>query len=118
MNADNGSNPRFNFRAYERALRLVRLAAAILREIARHDPDLARQGRRSLASIPLNLAEGAESSGKLRVARYRNALGSVNELIACLDVAEALDYVRFDEEVRDAVQYVRATVLNLVRPKR
>jgi four helix bundle protein len=118
MNDVDTTKPRFNFRAYERALRLVTLLVEILREIARHDADLARQARRCLTSVPLNIAEGAESSGKLRIARYRTSLGSVNELIACLDVAEALGYVRVDEEVRDAAQYVRATLLNLVRPKR
>ena len=118
MNDDNDSKARFNFRAYELALRFLRLLAPVLTEIARHDPDLARQGRRAGSSIALNLAEGAESPGKLRTVRYRNSLGSTNEVLACLDVAEALGYVRVDEELRDVGQHLRATEINLVRPTR
>jgi four helix bundle protein len=89
-----------------------------VRRIERHDPDLARQMRRALASVPLNTAEGMDARGKIRIARYDTALGSTNEVIACLDVGEALEYFAVANEDRDLAQRVRATLLRLLRPRR
>ena len=41
----------------------------------------------------LNVAEGSGSFGRVRTARYRTALGSARETLACLRVAEAFGYV-------------------------
>ena len=54
---------------------------------------LARQLRRAASSVVLNIAEGSGSSGGNRTARYRTALGSARETLACLRVAEACGYV-------------------------
>jgi hypothetical protein len=67
--------------------------------------------------VPRNVAEGMDARGKNRVARYDTALGSDNELIAGLDVSEALGYVVAPSD-RDLAQHVRATLLDLVRPAR
>ena len=81
-------------RIYPFALQLIASLAQLLAQIARADSDLARQMRRASSSIILNLAEGSYSRGKLRQARYHNALGSARETLACLEVAVALGYVR------------------------
>ena len=107
-----------NFRLYDLCLRFVALYASSCEDVRRHDADLARQMRRSLTSVPLNVAEGSESLGRNRIARFRNALGSTAEVIACCDVAEALGYLELDAEQRDLAEHVRATLLNLVRTKR
>jgi four helix bundle protein len=65
-----------------------------LDDIERRDPDLARQLRRASSSVALNLAEGSGSTGRMRAARYRTALGSARETLACLQVAEALGYTQ------------------------
>jgi four helix bundle protein len=103
---------------YTLAILLVQRLARYVREIERHDPDLARQMRRALTSVPLNLAEGMNARGKNRVARYDTALGSENEVIACLDVGEALGYIAVAPADRDLAERVRATLLRLVHPRR
>jgi four helix bundle protein len=61
--------------------------------IERRDADLGRQLRRAACSVLLNLAEGSGSFGRVRVVRYRTALGSARETVACLEAAEALGYI-------------------------
>ncbi len=112
------SKPRFNFRLYALAIQMVSEMAPVADAIRRRNRDLADQMERALTSVPLNVAEGAESAGKLRVARFRTALGSANEIMACCDVGAALGYVTVTEEQWDLVEHVRATLINLVRTKR
>ncbi len=57
-------------------------------------------------------------AGANRTLRLRSALGSTNEVIACLDVAVALGYVAPDERLVDALSKVRATLLELLSPRR
>jgi four helix bundle protein len=80
-------------RIYSVLLELVRSLRPLLRELERRDPDLARQCRRALCSAPLNVAEGSYNRGKNRAARYHTALGSLREVLACLEVAAALGYL-------------------------
>jgi four helix bundle protein len=64
-----------------------------VREIERHDRDLGSQLKRAASSVVLNLAEGSGSFGGVRTQRYRTALGSARETMACLQVAERFGYV-------------------------
>ena len=108
----------FTLRVYDLSIEIVRLLAELIVEIARHDPDLARQLRRALSSIPLNIAEAIDGVGGNRQARFRTALGSTNECIAIVEVGEALGYVVVDDATKDKLQRVRATLLKLVMRKR
>ena len=65
----------------------------MVRAIERHDRDLASQLKRAASSVVLNVAEGSGSFGGVRVQRYRTALGSARETMACLQVAERFGYV-------------------------
>ena len=49
-------------------LRLLPKLAVLFTQIAQHDSDLARQGRRAAASVALNLAEGNGSTKGTRKA--------------------------------------------------
>jgi four helix bundle protein len=80
-------------RIYPVILKVVEGLRAVLEDIEGKDKDLAKQMRRALCSVALNVAEGMGSAGGTRRERYRNALGSARETQACLDVAVALRYV-------------------------
>ena len=80
-------------RIYETARSVVRQTAVVCATIERHDGDLARQMRRALASVLLNMREGSQSQGRNRNARYWNAAGSLSEVLGGLDAAEDLGYV-------------------------
>jgi len=104
-------------RIYPIALLVARDAALAAKQVTRADPDLARQLRRASASIPLNIAEGAGSRGRNRVARYADALGSARETSACFDLAYILDYVpRTNEtDVRQRLDHVIGVLVKLTR---
>jgi four helix bundle protein len=76
----------------EIALDMIRKLKGPLAEIERRDRDLGKQLRRAAASVVLNLGEGSGSTGGTRTERYRNALGSLTEVEACLSVGEAFGY--------------------------
>jgi four helix bundle protein len=65
--------------------------------------------------VPLNLAEGRDGIGGNRRVRYATALGSANEVIAAMEVAEALGYCAIDAVAMDKMQHVRAVLIKLVR---
>ena len=101
-------------RIYPFIIETLRGVAPIVREIARHDVDLARQARRAASSIALNTAEAYGCSGGNERMRFRSALGSAHEVRACLDVAEALGYVEpVEEKLRDAFDRIAATLYRL-----
>ena len=95
---------------------LVEGMGVVLKEVARHDGDLARQGRRAVLSILLNTKEGMGSDKGNRRARYFNALGSARETEAVLDGARAMGYVkRIDPVVAARLHHVTAVLVLLSR---
>jgi hypothetical protein len=59
------------------------------------------------------------SRGKLRAARYHNALGSMRESRASLDVARAFGYVgELDAELLGKIERVLGTLVRLVEGPR
>src|ERR1700733_6196558 len=80
-------------RIYDVMLDAITTLRPMVRAIERHDRDLASQLRRAASSVVLNLAEGSGSFGGVRTQRYRTALGSARETLACLHVAERFGYL-------------------------
>jgi len=103
-------------RIYGVVLELIRLLVPVIREIERHDSDLACQLKRAMASVSLNIAEGSYSRGKNRLVRYHTALGSTREVLACLETAVAFGYVgQVDPTVSNSFDHVLGTLVRLVR---
>ena len=102
-------------RIYSVYLGVLRELRAVLVAIEARDVDLARQLRRAAASVALNLAEGSGNQGGTRRQRYLSALGSAHEVVAALEVADALGYTAVDERV---VRRMREVVGVLVRVTR
>ena len=80
-------------RIHDDMLHAICIMRPMMAAIEKRDCDLARQLRRCAASVVLNIAEGSGSFGRVRTARYRTALGSARETLACLRTAEAFGYV-------------------------
>jgi four helix bundle protein len=102
-------------KVYLVSLDLVRLVRPLVAVVVREDPDLARQLRRALSSIPLNIAEGESALGRNQRVRLVTALGSAREARACLEVAEAMGYVRETQiaAAMDSFDHVAAMLFRL-----
>ena len=102
-------------RIYSVVLEMVGESAGIAARIELRDVDLARQMRRAAASVALNTSEGSANTGGHKRQRYQTALGSAREVMACIDVAQAMRYVgEVDAGVVDRMNHVIATLIRLV----
>jgi four helix bundle protein len=100
---------------YQDCIRLITNLRPVVREVARHDPDLARQMRRALSSVALNIAEGEhQRDGRART-HFGIAMGSANESRAALEIAEALGYIADQHDARDALDRIARSLRRLTR---
>jgi len=105
-------------RIYPVVLDVVRGVATIVEQIERYDADLARQIRRAMTSVALNTAEGMGTAKGHRRLRYQTALGSAQEVLAGVEVAQAYRYVgKVDAGLLDKMNHVIATLVKLSQPK-
>jgi four helix bundle protein len=103
-------------RIYAVIIEVVGELKGVVVQIERCDADLARQMRRAMCSVALNVGEGMGSRGGNRGARYHTALGSMRETMACIDVGQALGYVgAVDEEVVERMRKIVGTLVRLAR---
>ncbi len=99
---------------YRVILSVVAELKTTVAQIERCDADLARQMRRAMCSVALNVAEGMGSRGKNRGARYHSALGSMQETIACVEVGQALGYVgAVDAGLHNRMRQIVGTLVKL-----
>ena len=85
-----------HFQALEVSIETIRSLRSALRRIRTVDADLARQLRRALSSVSLNLSEGRQRTGRDRTHHWRIALGSLEEARTALRVAEAFGYLKLN----------------------
>ena len=99
-------------RIYRIALELVASVVKLSRKVQVHDADLARQLRRAVASVPLNMQEGLYSKGGNRAARFHDAMGSAKETMAGLDISVAAEYLEPEEVLADLerIDHIVATL--------
>jgi four helix bundle protein len=102
-------------RIYRDVLSLAREMRGVLAGIAKQDADLARQTRRALTSIALNTAEGSQQRGGNGRLRFQTAMGSGDEVRACLEISAALGYIDDQPRLVDAFDRVARTLFNLMR---
>ena len=105
-------------RIYAVILSFIEDVALLVPRIAHHDPDLARQLRRSSASVALNCSEGMYASGRSRTACYNVALREMRESHAVLEVAVRLGYLpALCSELEQSSQHILATLYRLSFPR-
>ena len=103
---------------YPVVLELVRRLAPYLPALRARSSSLGDQLERALISIPLNVAEGAYSRGKNRLARHQSAAASAREALACLETAEALGWIKpLEPELGALFQRVIGTLVRLIEPR-
>ncbi|MBK8939672.1 MAG: four helix bundle protein [Polyangiaceae bacterium] len=102
-------------RVYSDYLAVLRDMRSVLHALETRDIDLARQLRRAAASVALNMAEGSGNAGGTRRQRYLSALGSAREVVAGLQVAEALGYVTVEAALMARLDRVVGVLVRLVR---
>jgi four helix bundle protein len=98
---------------YPVILQVVKDLGPVVERVQRHDADLAKQMRRAMSSVPLNVAEGMYSAGGNRKLRYHTAMGSMRETLACIEVATSLGYVEVEDHVLASIDHVMGTLYNL-----
>ncbi|MBI4120200.1 MAG: four helix bundle protein [Parcubacteria group bacterium] len=77
-----------DFIVYQDAKELYKIVVSVTREFPRIHGDLVRQLIRAVLSVSLNIAEGSAKKSDKDFNRFvENALGSVNESVAALDIA-------------------------------
>ena len=77
-----------NFEVYKKSKKLYREINKLTKNFPRSYYYLVDQLKRASLSVPLNIAEGSAKSSDKDFARYlQNSLGSINEVVACLDIS-------------------------------
>jgi len=89
------------FHAFDVSLKMIAAVKPVIQRVATKNRALADQMMRAAASVPLNVSEGSQRSGRDRQHHYRIAAGSARELRAAMRVAQLWDYV--DDSVAESV---------------
>ena len=107
-------------RIYRISIELVASVVKLSRRVQEHDADLARQMRRAVVSVPLNMQEGLYSRGGNRAARFHDAMGSAKETMACLDVSVAAEYLPIESVPADLerIDHIVATLWKMSGQRR
>ena len=90
---------------YEDVLAVIREISPLITRLRARSPHLANQCERALGGIPLRIGEGSYSRGRNRAAHYHGGAGSMQEVIAVFDTAEAFGYLPpLNEQLRDRMR--------------
>jgi four helix bundle protein len=104
-----------SLRIHDFVLETIRLFVPVVCAIEKRDRSLGDQMRRALASIALNVSEGAGTKRGNRRLRFETACGSAKESGSAYQVAGAFGYVAVDEALVDRLDRIAATAWRLAR---
>jgi four helix bundle protein len=104
---------------YPLLIAMVKAVAGLCRKVRQHDPDLARQMKRSSCSVALNAVEGWHGYGGNRVARFSTAMAEARETMTALDLSVACGYLRQAEVAAelDRLDHIVAVMWKLSRTR-
>jgi len=85
------------FHVYEASIDLLYALRPIIKRIATHEADLAKQLRRAASSTVQNICEANKRVNRDRANRLRIAGGEASEIKGSLETAVALEYVERSE---------------------
>ena len=103
---------------YPVILQFVSDVGLLVPRVVHHDPDLARQLRRSAASVALNTSEATYALGRTRTAAYNTALREMRESYTALEVSVRLGYLApLDAALEDRISRILKTLYRLSFPR-
>ena len=106
-------------RIYNDILDWVEAITPLIRQIARHDPNLASQLERASTSVALNTGEGMFGRGKRRVASYGVAAQEMGESVTALEVARRRRYIEpLAPWLHELSRKILGTLVKLAFPSR
>jgi len=111
----------FEFQVYKDGKLLYKRVVEITKKFPREHWELGDQLRRASLSVCLNIAEGSAKFSDKDFKRYvENALGSINESVACLDIAldNLLISKSFFEDVKILVESITKQLGGLAKKLR
>ena len=77
-----------NFEVYKKSKSFYQKINKLVKKFPKSYYHLADQLKRASLSVPLNIAEGSAKSSDKEFARYlQTSIGSINEVMACLDIS-------------------------------
>ena len=102
---------------WQKSVQLVKLVYAQIKEFPSEEKfALADQLRRSVISIPSNIAEGNGRASNKDYAHFLSiARGSLYEAINQLDIAESLGYVQHSEEIENLAIELRKMLFSMIK---
>ncbi|MBX3187514.1 MAG: four helix bundle protein [Labilithrix sp.] len=96
-------------RAFDIAVGVVAELRPVMQRLEQVDSDLARQLRRAMNGVALNIAEGSHARGKRRALHYTLAMGSGREALAALVTARAWGHLpEVPDRIDDGLRHVIA----------
>ena len=81
------------FHVYDASIQLLHALRPIIKRVAAHEADLAKQLRRAASSTVQNICEANKRVNRDRANRFRVAGGEASEIKGSLETAVAFEYV-------------------------
>ena len=101
---------------YKKSQELVGIAYKFIEALPKKEFDLISQMKKSLYSIPLNIAEGAGRNSNSQFLYFLNvALGSITELEAQYQICLITEMAKPNPELDDRMNHVSRLLVNLIK---